>query len=68
MKLSIQRYLLGTLAGLVLIIVFWSYSAYFYVSVPLIQGILGSLVLLISCGAIAMIGSLDELIDSFPML
>lgn len=66
--LFIKRFSLGIAIGLFITAIFWSYSIYFQVSVSLIQGIVGSLVMTVSCGAVAVIGNLDQLMDNLPWL
>lgn len=65
---SIKRFLFGVAVGIFVAMIIWSYSAYYYVSVSLVQGIIGSLLLAISCGVVATLGNLDKLIDSIPFL
>ena len=65
---SIKRFTFGMGIGLFLAAIAWSYSAYFYVSISLIQGVIGSLLLAIFCGIIATIGSFDKLMDNLPHL
>ncbi|MEB3215081.1 MAG: hypothetical protein VKN72_02330 [Nostocales cyanobacterium 94392] len=71
-KLSVTirliRFLIGLLAGLFIAAIFWLYSTYFYVPISLTQGIIGSCIMAISCGAIATISGLDKLFENFPNL
>ncbi|MBF2014637.1 MAG: hypothetical protein IGS23_05365 [Rivularia sp. T60_A2020_040] len=62
------RFAIGLLAGLFIAGIFWLYSIYFYVPIPLVQGIIGSLILAISCGIIATISGLDKIFENFPNL
>ncbi len=65
---SIKRFLFGIAIGLFLAMICWSYSAFCHVSISLFQGILGCLILAISCGLVAAISDLDTLLDNFPSL
>ena len=65
---AIKRFLFGIAIGLFLAFLCWSYSAFFHVSISLFQGILGCLILAISCGFVAAISDLDTLLDNFPSL
>jgi hypothetical protein len=68
-KLSpIKRFAIGLLAGLFIAGIFWLYSVYFHVPIPLAQGIIGSSLLAISCGIIATVSGLDKLFDNFPTI
>ena len=63
---NIKKFSIGLLIGLFIAGIFWLYSIYFHVSIPLIQGIIGSSLLAISCGIIATVSGLDKLFDNFP--
>ncbi len=63
---SIKRFLFGVGIGIFISLIAWSYSAYFHVSIHVYQGIMGTLLLAISCGVVANIGSIDKLMDNFP--
>ncbi|MDJ0736995.1 MAG: hypothetical protein QNJ47_23495 [Nostocaceae cyanobacterium] len=63
---SIKGFLSGVAVGIFVAMIFWSYSAFSHVSIPLSQGIIGTLLLAISCGIIATIGGIDKLMDKFP--
>ncbi len=65
---SLKRFIFGIAMGLFLAMICWSYSVYFHVAISLVQGIIGSLFLAISCGIIATIGNLDKLMDNLPWL
>lgn len=66
-KLSaIKKFAIGILAGLFIAGIFWLYSIYFHVPISLVQGIIGSSFLAISCGIIATVSGLDKLFDNFP--
>ncbi len=65
---SIKRFTFGMGIGLFISLIVWSYSAYYHVSISLVQGIIGSLLLAISCGTVATLGNLDKLIDNIPFL
>ncbi|MBE9216795.1 hypothetical protein IQ247_29785 [Plectonema cf. radiosum LEGE 06105] len=71
-KLSVNirfaRFAIGLFAGLFVAGIFWLYSIEFHVPIPLIQGIIGSSILAISCGAIATISGLDKIFENFPNL
>ncbi|NJL80014.1 MAG: hypothetical protein HC836_05155 [Richelia sp. RM2_1_2] len=62
------RFAIGLFAGLFVAGIFWLYSIEFHVSIPLVQGIIGSLILAISCGIIATISGLDKIFENFPNL
>ena len=62
----IKRFILGTLAGIFLALIYWSYSAYFHASLSLTHGVISTLFLATACGAIAVFTSLDKLMDNFP--
>ena len=63
---SIKKFAIGLLAGLFIAGIFWLYSIYFHVSIPLAQGIIGSLLLAISCGIVATVSGIDKVFDNFP--
>lgn len=65
---SIKRFIFGTAMGLFLAMICWSYSAYYHVSIPVIQGAISSLLLAIAFGIIATLGDLDKLMDNLPFL
>ncbi len=65
---SIKRFIYGVAIGLFLAAIAWSYSAYFYVSIPLVQGIISTLLLSTSIGFIATFGNLDKFMDNLPFL
>jgi phosphate/sulfate permease len=66
-KLSaIKKFAIGILTGLFIAGIFWLYSIYFHVPISLVQGIIGSSLLAISCGIIATVSGLDKLFDNFP--
>jgi len=65
---AIKRFLAGGAVALVTILIMWSYSAFFHVSISFAQGLIGILFLTISCGIIAAMGNLDTLMDNLPFL
>lgn len=65
---SLKRFLFGMSIGLFLAAIAWSYSAYFHVSISLVQGIVGSLLLALSCGIVATVTNLNKLMDNLPNL
>jgi hypothetical protein len=65
---SIKRFIFGMISGLLLAAIAWSNSDYFNVAISMVQGIVGSIVLAITFGIIATIGSLDKLMDNLPFL
>ena len=65
---SFKRFLFGIAVGLFVGAIAWSYSAYFDVSISLVQGIVGSLLLAIFCGIVTTLSSLDKLMDNLPNL
>ncbi len=67
-KLSIKDFILGGAVGLFVAMIAWSYSAFFHVAISLSEGIIGTLLLAISCGIVAMIGNIDKLMDNLPFL
>ena len=54
-----RRFILGSLLGAIVALIYWSYDIYFHVSIPISQGIIGSLILVISFGIA--IGSCSEI-------
>ncbi len=65
MKLqAIKRFLVGIAVGLFSAVIFWSYSAFFNVTISLTQGIAGTILLALACGTIATVSSIDKLIDN----
>lgn len=62
----LKRFTIGILVGLFIAGIFYLYSIYFHVPIPLAQGIIGSSLLAISCGIIATVSGLDKLFDNFP--
>ena len=63
-----KRFISGLAVGLFLVGIAWSYSAYFHVSISLIEGIVGGSLLAVFCGIIATIGGFDKLMDNLPNL
>jgi CDP-diglyceride synthetase len=67
-QLSIKNFILGAATGLLVATIAWSYSDYYYVSISLFQGIIGSLVLVTCFGIMATVGNLEKLLDNLPFL
>ncbi|MDJ0617935.1 MAG: hypothetical protein QNJ63_14520 [Calothrix sp. MO_192.B10] len=65
---SVKRFIFGIGIGIFIAMIAWSYSAYYHVSISLMQGILTTLFLGVTCGLVATIGSLDKLMDNLPFL
>jgi hypothetical protein len=65
---SIKRFVLGMAVGLFIAAIFWSYSAFYYVPISSIYGVVGTVLLAVCCGIIATVSSLDKLMDNinFP--
>ena len=63
---NIKTFSIGLLIGLFIAAVSWLCSIYFHVSIPLIQGIIGSLLLSISFGILATVGGIDKLLNNLP--
>ncbi len=63
---ALKRFAIGILIGLFNAGIFWLYSIYFHVSIPLAKGIIGISLLAISCGIIATISRIDKLFENFP--
>ena len=61
-----RRFAVGLLGGLFLAAILWLYSIYFNAPISLAQGIIGSSVVGISCGALASFGGIDKVFDNFP--
>ena len=64
----IKRLIFGSLVGIFLALIYWSYSAYFHVPLSLTHGIISTLFLAIACGVIAAFTSIDKLMDNFPSI
>jgi hypothetical protein len=47
---SLKRFCAGAILGLVIIAIYWTTSSYFGIELSLIQGIFGSLLLVLACG------------------
>lgn len=67
-NIRFARFAIGLLVGLFLAAIFWLYSIEFHASISLVQGIIGSLLLAISCGIIAAFSGLDKIFENFPNL
>ncbi len=65
---SLKRFLFGLGVGIFLAAIAWSYSVYFDVSISLVRGIIGSLLLAFACGIVAIFSNLDKLMDNLPHL
>ncbi len=66
-KLSpIKRFLAGLLAGFFIAAILWLYSIYFHAPISVVQGIIGSSLLAISCGILATVSGIDKVFDNFP--
>ncbi|MEO1430478.1 MAG: hypothetical protein AAFV71_15720 [Cyanobacteria bacterium J06633_8] len=63
---ALKRFAIGILIGLFNAGIFWLYSIYFHVSIPLAKGIIGCSLLAIFCGIIASIRGIDKVFDNFP--
>lgn len=63
---NIKKFTIGLLIGLVICVLSWLCSIYFHVSIPLIQGIIGSLLLSISFGVLATFSGIDKLLNNLP--
>ncbi|NEQ98702.1 MAG: hypothetical protein F6K30_18615 [Cyanothece sp. SIO2G6] len=63
-----KRFFSGVVVGLLIVLLAWSYSAFFHVSISPVQGLIGALFLTISCGVITAVTNLDTLMDNFPPL
>ncbi|AFY57247.1 hypothetical protein Riv7116_4836 [Rivularia sp. PCC 7116] len=63
---SIKRFAIGILIGLFIAAISWLCSTYFHVNIPLIQGIIGSLLLSISFGILATFSGIDKLLNNLP--
>ncbi len=67
---AIKKFAFGTIWGLFIVAIYWSYSLFFHSSIPLARGIIISLVFTITCGLITMkVGyeGLDRLINNLPL-
>ena len=62
----IKRFVLGASVGIFMSLIYCSYSIFAHSTPSLAQGIIGSLILAIACGAIATFTSLEKLMDNFP--
>ncbi|MBV6627229.1 MAG: hypothetical protein KI793_30535 [Rivularia sp. (in: Bacteria)] len=63
---SIKRFSVGLLIGLMISGLSWLCSVYFHVNIPLIQGIIGSLLLSISFGILATFTGIEKILDNLP--
>ena len=63
---NIKRFTIGLLIGLSIAAVSWLCSIYFNVSISLLQGIIGSLLLSISFGILATFTGIDKLLNNLP--
>ena len=63
---SIKRFIFGAGMGIFIAMIIWSYSAYYHVSISLVQGLIGILFLAIPFGILASISNIDKLMDSLP--
>ncbi len=63
-----KRFLAGVAVGLFIAAIAWSYSVFFHANIAPQQGLVGLLVLLAACGAIATIADLETLMDNLPPL
>ena len=66
-KYKCGRFFLGSIFGLISVTVYWGYSTFFRVDISLIQGITGSLILMLAFGLAAVYGKLGQLIDGFNL-
>ena len=66
-KKWIGRFLLGSILGILPSLVYWGYAIFFHVKIPLIQGIIGSLILMLAFGTAAIYGKLDQLFDALNL-
>ena len=66
-KKAFWRFVLGCIAGILPAFVHWGYAIFFSVHIPLIQGIIGSLVLMFSFGIAAVYGNFNKLLESLNL-
>lgn len=66
-KYKVGRFILGSLLGIIPVLVYWSYAVFFQVNIPLVQGIAGSLILMLAFGVAAVYGKLERLFDSLNL-
>jgi len=64
----LRRFVPGVAVGMLLALIAWSYSIFFGVSISLIHGLIGTVVLAIACGAIAVTTNFSTLMDRLPFL
>ncbi len=64
----IKHFISGAIVGIFLALIYWSYSIYSHSTPSIAQGIMGSLILAIGCGAIATFISFEKLMDNLPPL
>ena len=57
------RFILGIIIGVFPVIIYWGYAVFFKVNIPLNQGIIGSLVIMVAFGIIGAYGKLEKLLD-----
>ena len=63
---NIKRFTIGLLIGLFIAGLSWLCSIYFHVNIPLLQGIIGSLLFSISFGILATVSGIDKLLNNLP--
>lgn len=66
-KRAFGRFALGGIVGFFLAVVYWTYSIYFDVNIPVFKGIIGSLILILFCSAIAVYGNLEKLLEDLKL-
>jgi len=67
MKLQFDRFLSGGIVGIFLSVVYWTYSIYFGVDIPVFKGIIGSLILILFGSAVAVYGNLEKLLEDLKL-
>ena len=66
-KKAVGRFILGCIAAIVPVFVYWRYALFFGVAIPLIQGIIGSLILIVSFGIAAAYGNFNKFLEDLNL-
>ncbi len=66
-KEALGRFILGCIAAIVPVLVYWGYALFFGAPIPLIQGIIGSLILMFSFGIVAVYGDFSKFLEDLNL-
>ncbi len=64
---KIGRFILGSIGGMFFAAILWAYTIFFYVNISFLQGIIGSLLIMLVFGTVAAYGDLDRFLESFDL-